>query len=981
MIVVSATFVAEPLDEPLAYVLAELGIEQEIRFAPYHQVFQMLLTPGSDFDRNRSGTNILLLRLEDFVRDAVSPGQAVQKVLSVADELGAAIERFVASSERPLLLCLLPASPTVVSPLATAIETASSTLHARLARQEHIQWLADAEVEAVAGAAGDRYDARRDQLAHIPFSDTHFAAIALALARRIHALSAAPAKVLVLDCDNTLWRGVVGEEGVDGIGLSEPYLALQDFALAQQRKGVLLCLASKNAEADVLAVLRQRGDMRLREQDLVGHRINWLPKVANLRSLAKELNLGLDAFVFMDDNPLECAQMRAELPQVLTLQVPPEAHIQGWLGRLWALDKLNATEEDARRTAMYQENAARRQMESSMADIGEFIAALDLKVDIRTPQDDEWPRIEQLTQRTNQFNFSGRRRSVPELKDLQAQGAHFMRVQVSDRFGDYGLVGLMIGQVRERSLVIDSFLLSCRVLGRGVEHAMLRRLGEHADHLGLAALELELIASPRNEPARAFIDSVATADRETGAWGCCYRLPVSAARAVHHRPGHDPQALVQARLADQNKGSASASAGSATAARSERYTRLAELLVSGDALLQQMASRQRRARGLATVAEAAASPLEERLRSVWEAVLGIEHVGVEDDYFALGGTSLQSVKLFSEIERCFGVQLRLTSLLQAPTVRTLADLVSPGSALRRGTIVTLRSGGTENLFLVHDGLGETLLYLNLARDLPAHLSVLGIEPRRLPGMPMAHASMEDMAACYVDQIQSIQPHGPYCLGGMCAGGVIAYAMAARLRALGEAVHVLTLLDAAAPQAPVRRGRVASQRLARLRALGQPGVASHQSWTALLALPLTLAHKAWKLLRFETSVRLSRLGARTRFALMQVLLSRGRPWPQWLPELSVAQVYAELSARYQPPALPGVAVLLVRANEGEAADTPFKQIYRDAELGWRALAADLTLTDVSGGHSSMLQERHVGSLTQALLAYLPGCAPRMNGGYV
>lgn len=979
MIVVSATFVAEPLAEPLAYLLAELGMEQEIHFAPYHQVFQMLLTPGSDFDRNRSGTNILLLRFEDFVRAPSATEPSAHQLTSVAHELGAAVERFAATCDGHLLLCLLPASPGLAAPLAQSIDAAGATLRARLAGQERVEWLADAEIEAV--AAVERYDARRDELAHIPFADVHFAAIALALARRIHALRAAPAKVLVLDCDNTLWRGVVGEEGIDGIALSEPYLALQDFALAQQRKGVLLCLASKNAEADVLAVLRQRSDMRLREQDLVGHRINWLPKAANLRSLAEELNLGLDAFVFMDDNPLECAKMRAELPQVLTLQVPTEADIEGWLGRLWALDKLVTTEEDGRRTAMYRENAARRQMESSLTDIGEFIAALDLQVDIQSPTEDEWPRIEQLTQRTNQFNFSGRRRSLSELKALPAQGAQVLRVQVKDRFGDYGLVGVMIGQVREQALVVDTFLLSCRVLGRGVEHAMLRRLGELADQLGLARVQLELIASPRNEPARAFADSVGAAYRETNAAGFCYQLPLQAARDVCHRPGHDPEAVVRARLADQNKGSASAAAGTSKLARSERYTRLAEVLVSGDALLQQMASRQRRARGLASAAVAAASPLEEGLKTVWEAVLGIQCIGVEDDYFALGGTSLQSVKLFSEIERCFGVRLRLTSLLQAPTVRTLAHLVAPDAALQRGAIVPLRRGGTQNLFLVHDGLGETLLYLNLARGLPSHLSVFGIEPRRLPGMPLAHASMEDMAACYVEQMRALQPRGPYCLGGMCAGGVIAYAMAARLRALGESVQVLTLLDAAAPQAPARRGRVAGQRLARLRGLGQRVAAPGRPWAARLAVPAALLHKAWKLVHYETSVRLSRFSARARFALMQVLLRRGRPWPQWLPELSVAQIYAELSARYQPPALPDVAVLLVRASDGDAADTPFKHIYRDAELGWRALAADLTLADVSGGHSSMLQERHVGSLAQALLAYLPGCAARMNRGYV
>ena len=968
MIVISSTFVAEPLEAPLTYLLAEAGLDAGLQFAPYHQVFQQLLTPGSEFERNRSGVNVALIRLEDFVRDQGEPDVACQVVSRIADELAAALERFASAGKGTVLLSML--SPTQGAPaiVAAAIEAASAMLLARVAKQGGIQILGAGEIDRV--ASSDRFDAKRDELAHIPFSDAHFAALALALARRIHALRVPAAKVLVLDCDNTLWRGVVGEDGVDGIGLSEPFLALQDFAVAQQRKGILICLASKNSEADVLDVLQQRMDMRLRLSDVVAHRVNWLPKAVNLRSLAEELNLGLDAFVFLDDNPMECAQMRTELPQVVTLQVPSEDAIVDWLAHIWNFDKPATTAEDAQRTQMYRENAARRSLESSVGDIGEFMAALNLQVDIQKPTDDEWPRISQLTQRTNQFNFTTRRRSEQELKALVTGGAEVLRVRVSDRFGDYGLVGVLIAQSSEQAWEVDSFLLSCRVLGRGVEHAMLRRLGEDARERGLDLVGLQVISSARNEPARAFIDSVAAAHGELRVDGWLYRLPVVQAVEIRHRPGHDPAAVLEARQADERKGVDKSASAATPVARSQRYERLAGVLVSGEAVVQQLGQQGRRTRSMGTAAAAAASPIETGLKALWEDVLFIEGIGVEDDYFALGGTSLQSVKLFSEIERRFGVPLRLTTILAAPTVRALARLIEPTTVDAGTGLVLLRPGRNKNLFLVHDGLGETLLYLNLAQRLPGAFSVYGIEPRRLPGIALAHATVEDMAAYYVEQIRTVQADGPYRLGGMCAGGVIAYAMAAQLRREGKAVEVVLILDGATPQAPHRAGRIASARKSRMRALMQGGRERGVTLGSSLALAAAVARKVWNTVTYESSASIARISARLRFSLLQRLVRRDQSWPLWLPRLTVAQIYAALELRYQPPALSDVPVLLVRASQGVDADTPYRDIYSSEDFGWRDVVGQLALADVAGGHASMLQRAHVDSLASALLAKLP-----------
>jgi len=977
LIFICATFVAEPLEKPLRLILGEAGLAAEVGFAPYHQVFQQLLTPGSELARNSAGIRVLLIRLEDFIRDQSNPHEAQESIDRTSRELAGALTQFAPQIKAGLIVCVLPASPFIAPPIAASIQAANSALTAVANGLPGVSILQAEVIDALDGA--ERHDLARDELAHIPYTDEYFAAMALALARRIHALSVPAAKVLVLDCDNTLWRGVIGEDGLDGIEITAPFRAVQQFAIALHDKGILVCLVSKNAEADVLEVFERRQDMRLKANHVVAHRINWLPKSANLASLAEEINLGLEAFVFLDDNPVECAQMRAELPQVVTVQMPADAQVESLLQNLWMFDKLVTTTEDTIRTRMYRENTARRALESTVGDIGQFMAALGLNIDIAAPSEDEWQRIEQLTQRTNQFNFTTRRQTLAQLKSMQSDGALVLRVRVSDRFGDYGLVGAIVAHREGNGVTVDNWMLSCRVLGRGVEHAMLRRLAELADASGLELVRLPYIPTARNEPARAFADSIASEFAEQGAGTTVYTIPVVDARMIEHRPGHDPIAVTEARLADEKRGAGTTAAPPAMRNRSERYTRLAVALNSGQAVMRELAANERRVRTLAAAATPPQSALETQMLGLWESLLGVDGIGIDDDYFALGGTSLLSVTLFARIHREFGVRLSLTSILEAPTVRSLAQRVAASSDSARQGLVCLRPGTQRTLFLVHDGLGETLLYLNLARRMPEGIAVYGIEPRRLPGIPLANATIEEMAAFYVDQIRKLQPRGPYLLGGMCAGGVIAYEMAACLSRAGEPVQIVTILDGATPQAVKRTGRMTRARLSRL----HETVAAHRGggesalsrWTAIAA---QVAHKVVSVIRYESRTLVGKISTRFRFALMQRLLATGGAWPKALPELTVQQIYNELEARYAPPALADVPVLLVRASAGDAADTPFREVYLDEDFGWRRVARRLELVDVTGGHSSMLQENYVESLASALLLHMPAAFDRASG---
>lgn len=955
-VALAATFTADPLQPALEFLLGQSGLPLDVAVAPYNQVLQELISHASKLALNK-GVNLVLVRLEDFVRDVLDGHAAAAQVEAAGREILSALSGFVRRSKTPTILAVLEPSPQAPVELSGALGMASMQLLEGAALLPGISILSARDIDLVAG--GERFDAESNDLAHIPFTEAHFATIALALTRKIHALRVPDRKVLVLDCDNTLWRGVVGEDGVEGISIPPALGALQRFAVDAQGRGVLICLASKNAERDVLEVFERRSDMVLKLDHVVAHRINWQSKPENIVALSRLLNLGLDSFVFIDDNPVECDLMRTELPQVLTLMLPPDEEIEAFLSRLWVFDKVAVTEEDKRRTDMYKEEAARRAHEESAVDIVDFVASLQVKVDIGSPDEADWARLAQLTQRTNQFNFTTVRRSEAELRALErgAPGS-VQRVRVRDRFGDYGLVGLAINRASADELVIDTFLLSCRVLGRGVEHAILRHMGELAREKNLPAVSLPFKQSARNEPAWAFAESVAATYRTADGDLQVYRMPTDVALAILHRPGEDPDAVIRARDSDTKKVTSVVKPQDL----SQRYTTLSRELLTGEHVLRAMRQSLARPRDLATPVAPPSNTSERRMLALWEEVLGVEGLGVEDDYAAVGGTSLLAARLFASISTNFAVKLPLTTILEHSTVRKLAAFVDL-AAIPQKSLIDLRPQGRRNVFLVHDGDGETLLYMNLSRHLPADFAVYGIEPLQLPNIPLAHGSVEAMAAHCVSVMREKQPEGPYIVGGMCAGGVIAYEIARQLEAQAQNVELVVILDAARPGAAKRAGRIARQRVDRFKELfakDRPGNLAELFGRA--------AQKLFNATLWEVASRGKRWSVRARYRFLNKLLATKRSWPNALPSLTVRQIYDAAEANYHaiPTSFP---VLLVRARQGQGGDTPFREIYADETLGWRDVATNLLIEDVDGGHFSMLQEPYAEMLARRIATRL------------
>ncbi|MBA3442907.1 MAG: HAD-IIIC family phosphatase, partial [Pyrinomonadaceae bacterium] len=489
-------------------------------------------------------------------------------------------------------------------------------------------------------------------------------------------------KVIALDCDQTMWKGVCGEDGPHGIEIDPPRQALQEFMRRQHDTGMLICLCSKNNEEDVVKVFEQRAEeMPIKREHVVDWRLNWGFKSENLKSLAGDLRLGLDSFIFVDDDPVACAEVRANCPEVLTLQLPQEvSSFSQFLNHIWNFDRLNVTGEDEKRTALYKQNAARERLRKGTLSFDDFLADLNLEIRISEMRPEHLARVSQLTHRTNQFNFTTVRRSEGEIQALCLAGeTECLVVEVSDRFGDYGLVGVILFRAGGEAVNVDTFLLSCRALGRGVEHRMLARLGEIAKERGLSRVGVEFITSGKNRPAHDFLNGVGADFKQPIEGGYSYSFPSEFAEATVYRPAN-AAALPIIAVDSADKPPApfipAAHDGGGSETKSALMSRIATELCTVEQILNAVEDKKRRTRPkLAGTYVAPRTPTEEILAGIWAQTLGVDGVGVNDDFFQLGGHSLLGTLLMSRVCTTFQIDLSLGELFAAPTVAGLARVV------------------------------------------------------------------------------------------------------------------------------------------------------------------------------------------------------------------------------------------------------------------------------------------------------------------
>ena len=365
------------------------------------------------------------------------------------------------------------------------------------------------DLDAVSGTIGRAsfYDMRRYYWTKQPFSEPGTVALAEHLWAGVRALTTGPKKALVLDLDNTLWGGVVGETGPRGIGLGESpegeaFRAFQEHAKELADRGIVLAVASKNNPADAREPFEVNDGMLLTLDRIAAFEASWEPKGVTIARIAETLSLGLDSFVFFDDNPAEGEQVRQALPEVEVVDVPPEPaeFVRALQSGLW-FEAAGLTEADRQRAGQYTVERQRRELQGAFTSLDDYLRSLGMTAEVRPIDEAEMPRVVQLLAKTNQFNLTTRRHTRDDVARMLADPRSIgLTLRVRDKFGDYGLVAVMIGVPDDdaEALRIDTWLMSCRVIGRTVEQFSLRQLLERAMALGYRRVVGEYIPTKKN---------------------------------------------------------------------------------------------------------------------------------------------------------------------------------------------------------------------------------------------------------------------------------------------------------------------------------------------------------------------------------------------------------------------------------------------------------------------------------------------------
>ena len=329
--------------------------------------------------------------------------------------------------------------------------------------------------------------------------------------RKLESIALKRKKCIVLDLDNTLWGGVLGEDGISGIKIGGDYPGkafafFQKSLLQLSKAGVILTVCSKNNEADILEAWEKNPFMVLKKENFAAYRINWTDKATNIKELADELNIGLDSFVFVDDNPTERELIKQMLPMVSVPEFPAQPYELPLFFKQLVNDYFKVysiTDEDKKKTEQYKANAARAQAQHSFADFGAFLESLDIQITIEAANEFNIPRIAQMTQKTNQFNLTTKRYTDSDVKGFLADGWKIWCISVADRFGDNGITGCIM----VNGDTIDTFLLSCRILGKGIEKAFIKKILVLLNESGVESVKASYIPSVKNTQVADFYDS------------------------------------------------------------------------------------------------------------------------------------------------------------------------------------------------------------------------------------------------------------------------------------------------------------------------------------------------------------------------------------------------------------------------------------------------------------------------------------------
>jgi FkbH-like protein len=530
------SFTLDPFISVLRVEAARAGVWLDTYVAPYGQYLSELIDPGSGLYRFRPNATFMAVDADVLwnQRWAESPPLKSEPVVGgLLTPLFSGLDVFDRAGSGIVVMndFVLPRRSTEgvnafrsKGTFAHTVAHANKHLRLRLSLRDHTFLFPLADIVAQVGR-NNAYNWRTHYRGHVTWSDTLMAAVAERYVGFVLAAMGKATKCIVLDLDNTLWGGVLGEDGPGGIALGpqwpgSEFVDFQRELLDLQRQGILLAACSKNNEAEALAVLREHPAMLIREPQLAACRINWEDKATNIRALARELNIGLDHMLLIDDSPHERAWVRQQIPELLVPELPADPSMYAnWVGSLPSLIVLQQTVEDTRRTQQYQESRSRETYRGSVGTVEGFLRGLGLRVEVSLLDDQSMARVVQLLAKTNQFNLTTRRHDEPTIRRRTAAGEwRVYTMRVTDRFGDFGLTGIAIAEPGAEAWHLESFLMSCRVIGKSVETALLAKVAEDARAAGATELSADFIESGRNQVASTFLSGHGFTPLDNSRW-------------------------------------------------------------------------------------------------------------------------------------------------------------------------------------------------------------------------------------------------------------------------------------------------------------------------------------------------------------------------------------------------------------------------------------------------------------------------------
>ena len=676
---VLATFVADPVLAILRYWFHEFRYEPEFLPSSYGQMFQRLFGQAEPFQAG--DIHVVLFAVRDLSPEGERPNLSQQPHANVVEFVKALTSGVATRGGTWIVVRCLDPTANVSEEVLEAFERQAAYISIQTTKLAGALYLDTSDMGAMYGI-DSCFDNLADEHAHIPYTDAYYTAIGTSVFRAIRSRLGQVYKLIVTDCDGTLWGGICGEVEPHELSILPHCGWLHEYLQSKKSAGMLLAICSQNNADDVHAVFAQREDLGLALTDFTANRINWKDKADNIQDLAQELNIALESVIFLDNDPVQRNKVRATLPQVLVPELPAEPiEWPSYLEHVWAFDTFWVTEEASRRTSLYREHAARENARSSSSSLSQFLKELGLQVSIEPATEKDIPRLFELLNRVTQFNANGNRIKESDIaKLILSEHGEWLAVRVEDRFGDYGLVGAMSCRYETDFCTIGSFLLSCRALGRGVENQMLRVVSNRAMKNQISQLRFTVAKTSRNAPAIEFFKRLGLSGSALHAgW-----FPLDAASAMSPI---DDDSFPNLDSADK----------SVTGTDEPPRTKVpmvtippgeAERILTATISVRDIPALYRKARLIGEranqgVNKAHVSPrteVEKRMMGLFEDLLGHNNIGVDEEFFDVGGHSLLAMRLLSRIKDAFDVDLPIRLLfMQRLTIANLATIVEAGS--------------------------------------------------------------------------------------------------------------------------------------------------------------------------------------------------------------------------------------------------------------------------------------------------------------